>query len=100
MKPIFSDDPQAIEKLQAKIEYLENMQKHMKHCNSNYKKYGMEWAIKNISADTLRCYSSDMAYSWNKGKIYPGWALTNNSATIRTAKKRLAQLINNKNVSE
>lgn len=92
MKPIFSDDPQAIEKLSNKIEILERDQAFMKEINKGYKKHGKEWVKTKVSLDTYHFYIRETEYSWNKGKFFPTWALTNNGSTIRTAKKRLEQL--------
>lgn len=96
MKAIFSDDPQAIEKLQAKIAQLEREQKSMKEINAGYKKFGVEWVKDKVSPETYRFYLGGTQYSWNKNKFFPAWALSNNNAVIRTAKKRLALLLKEK----
>lgn len=96
MKAILSDDPQAIEKLQRKIEYLERQQQYMKDINKGYKKNGKEWLMSKIDPETYRFYAREMEYSWNKGKFYPAWALSNNGATIRLTKQRLKKLKLNK----
>jgi hypothetical protein len=95
MKKIFKDDPQAIEKLKDRIFHIEKVIKNMKDTNDNYKKYGMEWALKNVSADILRSYANDMGYSWNKHKIYPGYMLSNARSNLSSAKKRLSILNRN-----
>lgn len=99
MAIIYSDDPKAIEKLQSKIAYLEARQKFMKEINTNYRKHGMKWALENVSADTLRCFHSDMQYACNAGRIYPAYMFNNNGATLRKAKERLASLIKKQGVS-
>jgi hypothetical protein len=83
MKPIFSDDPQAIEKLKKKLEYLEHNQQAMKNINVTFKK---EWPCTDN-------YIGEHAYNVrNYGKPYPAWALTNNSAVIRSVKERIKRL--------
>jgi hypothetical protein len=92
MENIYSDDPQAIEKLKGKLNYLENLQNEMKRINVGYKRHGLEWVMQNVSPETFRFYSSGLQYSWNKGKFYPAWALTNNNAVMRQVKKRIEKL--------
>jgi hypothetical protein len=92
MKPIFSDDPQAIEKLQRKLEQLEREQAYMKMINAGYKKHGEEWVKQQVTPETYRFYINETKYSWNKGKFYPAWALSNNGAVIRSTRKRIEEL--------
>ena len=92
MKPIFSNDPEAIQKLAQKIAQLEGEQEFMKMINAGYKKHGIEWVQGKVSPETYRFYQSGLHYSLNKNRFYPAWALSNNSAVIRSTKKRLAQL--------
>jgi hypothetical protein len=92
MKPIYSDDPKAVEKLKEKIAQLEAYQTHMKEINKGYRKHGIEWVKDKVSAEIFSFYWRGTQYIWNKNKFYPTWALTNNSATIRQSKKRLSQL--------
>jgi hypothetical protein len=61
---------------------------HMKEINKGYRKHGIEWVKDKVSAEIFSFYCR----GWNKNKFYPTWALTNNSAKIRQAKKRLSQL--------
>lgn len=92
MKPIFSNDPHALEKLKLKLEKLEALQKYMKDINAGYRKYGLEWVKNTVSLEQYKYYLGETKYSWNKGKFYPRWALSNNSAVIRNTKKRIAEL--------
>lgn len=92
MKPIFSGDPQAIEKLKAKLAQLERQQEFMKEINVGYKKHGAEWVKDKVSPETYRFYLGGTQYSWNKNKFYPAWALSNNGATLRATKKRIEEL--------
>ena len=83
MKPIFSEDPQAIEKLNKKLEYLTHLQSEMKRINAVFKK---EWP------DTSEYFGEHSYNVRSYGKPYPGWALTNNSAVMRSVKERIKRL--------
>ena len=90
---IKSADDKAIEKLESKLKSLEDIQQEMKEVNKIIRKH------KNTLSDTLIRVIEEGGYSLEAlqpnymGKIgYPGWKLSNNSATIRSTKKRLAKL--------
>ncbi len=109
--PISSDDPTAVELLQAKIEKLESLQVTMKAANTIVRRkeggklaYGFEFEAKQAATlagkvielkelglsqdEATRLFVPDFA-----GRIgYPSYKLTNNNAAIKQAKKRVAQL--------
>lgn len=89
-RAIFSDDPNATEKLEAKIERLEKQQELMRSANK---------AIRKGDNDGLR----DLGFSDERiaqlktpdfcGRLgFPDYALTNNSANIRRLKQRLERV--------
>jgi hypothetical protein len=88
---ISSDDPEAIEKLQGKLEVLESMQQFMKDANKCIKKQDKE---KFLTLD----YGTEKL--WDKlntplsfhGTGYPGYSLTNNNANIRRIRQRIEYL--------
>ena len=96
---ISSDDPNAIQKLQDKLEMCEKSQKYMKEVNAYYRKNvtcegfpGMEAARAARLDESVR-----QAYSWDK-QPFPSYALTNNSAEIRRLKQRIEKLTVNQEV--
>lgn len=92
MKPIFSDDPKALDKLQAKLEQLQRYHEEMKRINAGYKQHGKEWLMQQVTPETYRFYGRQIEEGRSRGKFYPAWALSNNSATIRATKKRIEAL--------
>ncbi|MBV8176842.1 MAG: DUF3560 domain-containing protein, partial [Verrucomicrobia bacterium] len=89
-RAIFSDDPDATEKLVDKIERLKNRQGLMKRANQLIRKDDREGLAElGFSGEVIdRLFVADFA-----GRTgFPAYALTNNSANIRRLEKRLAQL--------
>jgi hypothetical protein len=87
---IFSDDPDATEKLVDKIERLMKRQGTMKRANQLIRKADREGlADLGFSEETIaKLFNADFA-----GRVgFPNYALTNNSANIRRLEKRLANL--------
>ena len=92
---IFSDDPDATEKLVDKIERLKKRQGVMKRANQLIRKADREGlANLGFSEETItKLFSQDYA-----GRVgFPNYALTNNSANIRRLEKRLAAIQNTQN---
>ena len=92
-RAISSDDPQAIEKLTAKLEECKKQQEYMKSVNAYYRKFGTMRGFPDLSpeqADKLDAKARN-GYSWDKGP-FPSYALTNNNAEIRRLKQRLESL--------
>src|SRR5260221_7397995 len=89
-RAIFSDDPDAAEKLIDKVERLKKRQGLMKRANQLIRKDDREGlADLGFSGEVIdRLFVADFA-----GRTgFPGYALTNNSANIRRLEKRLAQM--------
>jgi hypothetical protein len=89
---IFSDDPDATEKLVDKIERLKKRQGVMKRANQLIRKADREGlADLGFSEEAItKLFSQDYA-----GRVgFPNYALTNNSANIRRLEKRMAAILN------
>jgi hypothetical protein len=89
---IFSDDPDATEKLVDKIDRLKKRQGVMKRANRLIRKADREGlADLGFSEETIaKLFAQDFA-----GRAgFPNYALTNNSANIRRLEKRLAAIQN------
>ncbi len=93
MGGISADDPQAVSKLQTKLEKLEAAQENMKSINAYYRKHKTLDGCPNLNAEQTAQLKADMASNWHiENKPYPAWALTNNGAEIRRIKERIAEL--------
>jgi len=90
---IFSDDPEAVEKLESKLDGLLVLQKRYKAINAAHAKYLKNPAsldlceLSESDKITIRNYKPE--YRWEPHPITP-FQLTNLSANIRTATKRAA----------
>ena len=92
-RAISSDDPQAIEKLTAKLEECQKQQEYMKSVNAYYRKFGTMRSFPELSeeqADKLDAKVRN-GYSWDK-RPFSSYALSNNNAEIRRLKQRLESL--------
>lgn len=91
-KVVYSDDAMAIEKLEAKIDSLTELQNKMKEVNAYYKKHktleGCEILTKEEMIDRLRTMEMFTYY----GQPYPSFELTNNNQNIHRLKERLDNL--------
>ena len=96
---ISSDDPNAIQKLQDKLEMCEKSQKYMKEVNAYYRKNGTCEGFPGLEAARAARLDESVrqAYSWDK-QPFPSYALTNNSAEIRRLKQRIEKLTVNQEV--
>ncbi len=92
-QPIKSDDPQALEKLQAKLQKLEEAQAYMKAVNAYYRKNGTMQGFEGITAEQAAALERKATggYSWEKAPFYP-YELSNNNAEIRRTRQRIEQL--------
>lgn len=90
MGGITSDDPNAREKLQKKLEAAEAMQDKMKQVNAYFRKHK--------TLDGCPLLTEEVKDKLNKGMTafdhapYPSWALSNNNANIRRMRDRIAEL--------
>ena len=93
MGGISADDPQAIQKLEAKLEKLQAAQDTMKAVNAYYRKHKTLDGCPNLSAERIEAMKGEMSSQWHiEDKPYPSWALSNNNAEIRRIKGRIADL--------
>ena len=87
-RTIFSDDPDAVERLQEKIDGLEKQRETMKAVNKCFRKGGR---------DALAEQFPQFVGAWDRLKAmcpyekvpFPSYALTNSGAEVRRAKKRI-----------
>ena len=94
--PIRSDDSEAVQKLQAKMERLQTMQDVIKAANRvcRSKKLSDEQKIEQLAAmDGISLEGAQKLLEPVYGKIgFPSYALTNNNANIRHIKTRIERL--------
>ncbi len=97
--PIKSDDPQAIEKLTAKLEKCQQQQEFMKDVNKYYKKNGTLKGYPDISDEEAIKLDAQIKsnYSWAQ-QPYLSYYLQNNNQEINRLKKRIDELKRNKEV--
>ena len=99
MGGISADDPQAVQKLEKKLESLEKSQETMKAVNAYYRKQKTLDDCPHLSPEQLEKLKADMASSWHLGdKPFATWALSNNSAEIRRVKDRIKSLSQQKEI--
>ena len=99
MGGISADDPQAVQKLEKKLESLEKSQETMKAVNAYYRKHKTLDGCPHLSPEQLEKLKADMANSWHLGdKPFATWALSNNSAEIRRVKDRIKSLSQQKEI--
>lgn len=82
--PIASGDPLALEKLQARLDYLTAAQEHMKRVNAWYRGHGTEEAARGCKSPVP----------------FEPWALRNNAANITRLRDRMNNLSNLKAARE
>jgi len=93
MGGISADDPQAIQKLEAKLEKLQAAQDTMKAVNAYYRKHKTLDGCPCLSAERIEAMKGEMSSQWHiEDKPYPSWALSNNNTEIRRIKGRIADL--------
>ena len=99
MGGISADDPQAVQKLEKKLESLEKSQETMKAVNAYYRKHKTLDGCPHLSPEQLEKLKADMASSWHLGdKPFATWALSNNSAEIRRVKDRIKSISQQKEI--
>ena len=89
---ISREDPQALEKLQAKKDECEQLQAKMKSVNAYYKKNGTCVGHPELTDEqVLKLEDAISHHSWDN-QPYPAYALKNNNAEIRRLKKRIEEI--------
>ena len=92
-RPIYSEDPKAVEKLQVKLEKLKEMQARMKECNAYYRKHGTLVGCVALTEKGAREMDDEIRNRQYGEKVpYPSYYLSNNNAEIRRLSKRVEQL--------
>lgn len=91
-KSIFSDDPNAVEKLQTKIEKLEKLQTFMKEANKYIRKKDKDSFLK-LEGTTEKVWIHLNTPDCFGGLGFASYELTNNNANIKRLKVRLSQLL-------
>ena len=93
MGGIRQDDPQAIPKLQKKLDGLEKAQEIMKAVNAYYRKHGTLDGCPHLSPENIENLKADMASGWHyEKKPFQSWELSNNNAEIRRVRQRIESL--------
>jgi len=98
---ISSDDPDALEKLEQKLNVLEKHQEFMKTANRFIKKNNKEAFLK-LEGATQQLWLELTTPDFVNRTGYPSYQLTNNNANIRRIKERLKILneVSNKTTNE
>ena len=99
-KAISSSDPNALEKLNAKLEACEKRQAHMKEVNAYYRKYGTCKGAPNMYdtlAETIDRRITTTTRPWETVP-FTSYDLSNNNAEIKRLQKRIAEITRNREV--
>ena len=96
---ISSSDPQALEKLNAKLEACMKQQEFMKTANVYWRKHGTCKGCPDVSEELAAKLDAkiERAYSWEK-QPFTSYELTNNNAEIKRLQKRIAEITRNREV--
>ena len=86
MGGVMSDDPAALDKLRAKLKKLEDLQAKMKAVNAYIRKHKTLEGFPDLTPEEVKRY---MAQGFDG---FPSYALTNNNATIKRTRERIAAL--------
>lgn len=86
MGGVMSDDPAALDKLRAKLKKLEDLQAKMKSINAYMRKHKTLEGFPDLTQEEIKRY---MAQGFDG---FPSYALTNNNATIKRTRDRIAAL--------
>ena len=96
MGGISADDPDAVKKLNAKLEKLTKAQETMKAVNAYYRKHKSLEGCPELDSEAIEKLKARMEIRGMQDKPYPSWALSNNNAEIRRIKDRIQSLSVNK----
>lgn len=90
---ISADDPDAVRKLETKLEVLEQSQQEMKAVNSWYRKHKTLDGCPCLTWDEIEQLKAEMHSQWHiQDAPYPSFLLSNNNANIRRIRQRIEQL--------
>ena len=99
-KAILASDPQALEKLTAKLESCKNLQETMKSVNAHWRRTGSCIGAPGITeeqAAKLEKKVSEPRYSWDRVP-FSDYELKNNYAEMKRLEKRIAEITRNQEV--
>ena len=90
---IYSDDPQAVEKLQAKLDKLTAMHARMKEVNAYFRKHATALGCPGLSDEAAAKLDRRVqeGYSWEK-QPYPSYVLSGNTAEMRRIRQRIEEV--------
>ena len=90
---ISSDDPNAVTKLKAKLQKLEEAQETMKKVNAWYRQNKTVIGCPHLSEENAAKLDADMKSRWHaQDKPFQAFELSNNSQEIRRLKDRIGEL--------
>ena len=89
---IKSDDENAIEALEEKMEGLKEEHEMMKEVNKYYRKHHTVEGCDLLSESQIYKIKENMAWYGREVPPYPGWALQNNLANIKRCQQRVDEL--------
>ena len=93
MGGISADDPQAVQKLEAKLASLVEAQENMKAINAYYRKHGTLDGCTVLPEKQIKALQQDMKSSWHlEPKPFQSYELSNNNAEIRRTRARIEEL--------
>lgn len=93
MGGISADDPNAVQRLERKLNNLQKLQEKMKAVNAYYRKNKTLDGCPNLGVEDIERLKVDMSRDFRiEKKPYPSWALSNNNAEIRRLKQRIEDL--------
>ncbi|SFH33313.1 Antirestriction protein (ArdA) [Lachnospiraceae bacterium NLAE-zl-G231] len=93
MGGISADDPQAVKKLEDKLEKLEQLQETMKTVNAYYRKHKTLDGCPGLSAESIDKIKAGMASSWRtEPKPFESYELSNNNQEIHRIRDRIQVL--------
>ena len=93
MGGISADDPQAVQKLEAKLASLVEAQENMKAINAYYRKHGTLDGCTVLPEKQIKALQQDMKSSWHlEPKPFQSFELSNNNAEIRRTRARSEEL--------
>ena len=96
MGGISADDPDAVKKLNAKLEKLTKAQETMKAVNAYYRKHKSLEGCPELDSEAIEKLKARMEIRGVHDKPYPSWTLSNNNSEIRRIKDRIQSLSINK----
>jgi hypothetical protein len=90
---ISADDTRAAEKLQAKLDGLQEAQEAMKAANAYYRKHKTLDGCPDLTEDVINKLKASMSRDWRKDPVpFPSYQLTNNNANIHRIEQRIEEL--------